>query len=155
MTDRLGEVLEEKYRLVKLLGKGGMGEVYEAEHTVINRRVAVKLLRSRHAQDELAANRFIREAKAASAIKHRNILEIQDVGRTDDGSVYIVMELLEGQSLADLIEKEAPLSPERAVSISLEVLDGLVAAHDWGSSIEISSQTTSCSSMTKSGTGSG
>jgi serine/threonine protein kinase len=132
MSDRLGEVIDGKYRLVELLGRGGMGEVYQAEHTVINRSVAVKLLRARHADNSLISERFLREAKAASAIGHRNIVEIYDVGRTGDGSIYIVMERLRGRSLADLLREEAPLTTERAVEIALEVLEGLRAAHDRG-----------------------
>ena len=132
MDNRLGQILEEKYRLVRLLGEGGMGAVYEAEHQVINRTVAVKLLHARHAENSVMAERFLREAKTASAIEHPNIVEIQDVGRADDGAIYIVMEKLEGRSLGDLLKEEGALSPKRGVEIAREVLAGLAAAHSRG-----------------------
>ena len=131
MKDLVGKVLDGKYRLVRLIGKGGMGSVYEAEHTVIDRRVAVKLLNPEYADEGDIVERFVREAKAASAIGHPNIIDIQDVGE-DDGKTYIVMELLEGTSLSALVKSLGRLEPSHAVAIARQVADGLQAAHEKG-----------------------
>ncbi len=127
----MGKVLDGKYRLVRLIGKGGMGSVYEAEHTVINRRVAVKLLNPEYADEGDIVARFVREAQAASSIGHPNIIDIQDVGE-DDGKTFIVMELLEGTSLSALIKSRGRLEPSHAVAIARQVADGLQAAHEKG-----------------------
>jgi serine/threonine-protein kinase len=131
MTSLVGRVLDGKYRLTRLIGKGGMGSVYEAEHTVISRRVAVKLLHPEHAGEGDIATRFVREAQSASAIGHPNIIEIHDVGE-DRGQTYIVMELLEGTSLGALLRDRGRLAPEHAVAVARQVADGLQAAHDKG-----------------------
>ncbi|MBW2453052.1 MAG: protein kinase [Deltaproteobacteria bacterium] len=132
MSDLTGTVLEGKYRLVRLLGVGGMGSVYEAEHTLISRRVAVKLLLPQLADIPEMAERFLREARSASEIDHENIIGIHDVGRSDDGHLFIVMELLEGKSLRQLLGQQRRLDLDRATRITLEVLAGLEAAHEQG-----------------------
>lgn len=131
MSKLIGKVLDGKYRLTKLIGKGGMGSVYEAEHEVISRRVAVKMLNPEYADESDVAERFVREAKAASAIGHPNIIDIQDVGE-HEGATYIVMELLEGTSLSSLIKSKGRLEPAHVVSIARQVADGLEAAHSKG-----------------------
>jgi len=131
MTSLVGTVLDGKYRLTRLIGRGGMGSVYEAEHTVISRRVAVKLLNPEYAGEGDIAARFVREAQSASSIGHPNIIEIHDVGE-DQGQTYIVMELLEGTSLGALLRERGRLSSEHAVAIARQVADGLQAAHDKG-----------------------
>ncbi|MFH2008617.1 MAG: protein kinase [bacterium] len=130
--DRTGQVLEGKYRLVRVLGRGGMGAVYEAEHTVISRRMAVKMLHAELTDSVEVTERFVREAQSASAIGHPNIIDIQDVGKTDEGATFIVMELLEGQSLTALIKRSGKLAPARAVNLTLQLLSGLEAAHRKG-----------------------
>ncbi|RLB66194.1 MAG: hypothetical protein DRI90_00060, partial [Deltaproteobacteria bacterium] len=130
--DLSGTILEGKYRLVRLLGVGGMGSVYEAEHTLISRRVAVKLLLPQLADVPEMAERFLREARSASEIDHPNIIEVYDVGRSDEGHLFIVMELLEGQSLRELLNEQRRLGLGRAIRIILEVLAGLQAAHQQG-----------------------
>ncbi len=132
MVDLIGKVLEGKYRLVRLIGKGGMGAVYEAQHTKISRKMAVKLLHPELSDSAEMAERFTREARAASSIGHPNIVEIQDVGQTEDGAVFIVMELLEGRSLTSLLSSSGALPPGQAVSITLQILSALRATHDKG-----------------------
>src|SRR5918998_302186 len=110
LTDELiGQVLDGKYRLDALLGEGGMGTVYRATHLLIDRPVAVKVLRPRFVGDAAAQQRFRREARAAGRLRHPNAVAVTDFGDTPEGYVYIVMELLEGRTLRDLIADEGPL----------------------------------------------
>jgi serine/threonine-protein kinase len=132
MTDLIGKVFDRKYRIVRVIGIGGMGTVYEAEHIVISRRVALKVLAREYVSRPETVERFFREAKAASAIGHPNIIDIYDVGREDDGTVYIVMELLKGLSLADCIDSERRLAPTAAAAVAAQVLSALRAAHEKG-----------------------
>ncbi len=132
MADLVGKVFEKKYRLVRLLGEGGMGAVYEAEHTILNRTVAVKVMHPVIATNPIAVDRFFREAQAASAIGHPNIIEIFDVGKDDDGEVFMVMELLRGESLEALLDKRGRLPAPRTIEIILQVLSALHAAHHKG-----------------------
>lgn len=129
MADRIDEVLEGKYRLRRVLGRGGMGVVYEAEHVVISRRMAVKMLHGEHVDSDEMAQRFLQEAKSASTIRHPNVIEIQDVGRSPDGAIFIVMELLEGRSLGQVLSGNNRLAPAQAVAITRQILAGLGAAH--------------------------
>jgi serine/threonine-protein kinase len=131
VNDLIGSVVGGKYRLERLIGKGGMGSVYEAEHTVLGKRVAVKLLHPDYAGDVEITARFVREAQSASAIGHPNIIEIHDVGE-EEGETFIVMELLEGTSLAALIKRQGRLAPEHTVAIARQIADGLTAAHAAG-----------------------
>src|SRR5687768_16593601 len=100
----LGQRLHN-FAIMRLLGEGGMSSVYEAEHALIRRKVAVKVLRSELSVDSAQVQRFFNEARATSAIRHPNIVEVIDVGRLPDGVPYLVMELLEGESLGDRIER--------------------------------------------------
>jgi serine/threonine-protein kinase len=121
-----------KYQILSKLGQGGMGRVYEALNPTISKRVALKLLDPRLASNESAAARFTREAQAASAATSPHIVEIFDAGIAEDGSPFIVMELLSGESLSARIAREARLDPEEAVRIVVQVLRGLIRAHDAG-----------------------
>ena len=132
MADFLGRIFDRKYRLVRLIGEGGMGEVYEAEHTLIDRRVAVKVMHSEFTSSEEVVNRFFREAQAAGSIGHPNIIEIFDVGQEEDGTAFIVMELLKGHSLSSELKQGGAVAPARAVSIILQVLSALAASHEKG-----------------------
>ena len=89
------------YRTVRMLGKGGMGWVCEAVHEAISRRVAIKVLHAHFAGDPEYANRFFNEARAVNLIEHPSLVQVSDFGRLPDGSGYLVMELLQGESLAD------------------------------------------------------
>ncbi len=126
----IGEVLDGRYRLVKKLGEGGMGEVYAAEHVHIEKRFAVKLLRQEIVSNKEAVVRFRQEARSASSIGHRNIIAIEDFGELPDGRIYMCMELLNGAPLNDLIRQ--PMSAERLVNILIQTGHGLAAAHAKG-----------------------
>ena len=128
----IGRVFDDKYRLDERLGGGGMGTVYRAMHLLIEREVAVKVLSQRFVGDETAQQRFRREARASGRMAHPNAVMVNDFGTTDDGWLYIVMELLEGQTLRDLVAREAPLDPARAVSIMLQASSAVGAAHEAG-----------------------
>jgi len=131
-VDYAGVVLQEKYRITRLLGEGGMGAVYEGQHTIIGRKVAVKFLHSELTASEEVVRRFYREAQAAAAIGHSNIIDIYDVGVSGQGEPYLVMEYLEGESLADIIRRSAPLNPGAASAILEPALQALAAAHEKG-----------------------
>ncbi len=124
-------LLAGKYRLGRLLGEGGMGAVYEAEHTGLGSRVAIKLL-SEHIQNERAIARFRREARAMAAVRHDNVVTVTDTGTDEEGTPFLVMELLEGESLNALIKRERKLSAEAAAAVAVQILGGLAAAHERG-----------------------
>lgn len=128
----IGRVFEGKYRLEERLGGGGMGTVYRATHLLIERPVAVKVLGQRFIGDQTAQQRFRREARASGRMRHPNAVMVNDFGATEDGWLYIVMELLEGQTLRDLLAREAPLDPARAVSLMLQACAAVAAAHESG-----------------------
>jgi eukaryotic-like serine/threonine-protein kinase len=128
----LGHTLDDKYFIEERMGIGGMGTVYRARHLLIDRAVAVKVLNPRFVEDDAAQTRFRREAKAAGRLQHPNAVTVTDFGQTSDGYVYIVMELLLGRNLRDVLAKEAPLDPARAVSIMLQVAAAVSAAHQAG-----------------------
>jgi serine/threonine-protein kinase len=128
----LGRVFEGKYRLDERLGGGGMGTVYRATHLLIDRAVALKVLSQRFVGDQTAQQRFRREARAAGRIQHPNAVTVTDFGATEDGYLYIVMELLEGRTLRDLLALEGPLDPARAVSIMLQACAAVGSAHEAG-----------------------
>jgi serine/threonine-protein kinase len=127
-----GQLIDGKYRVVKLLGQGGMGAVYLAEHTVIGRRVALKVLLGNVAGNETAVARFEREAQAAGRIGNDHILEIFDFGSLPDGSRYMVCEFLDGETLASRLTREGRLAPLSLVPIARQLLGGLGAAHGAG-----------------------
>jgi serine/threonine protein kinase len=128
----LGAVLGQKYRVIRQIGEGGMGTVWEAEHQLIGRRVAVKTLHLEFAHRLELVQRFQREAQAASRIGHVNIIEVMDFGVGEDGTPYLVMELLDGQSLAVALAREGTLPVPRAVDIIGQILGALAAAHGKG-----------------------
>jgi tRNA A-37 threonylcarbamoyl transferase component Bud32 len=128
----LGRVLGERYRLVARIGEGGMGTVYRAEHVVLRKRMAVKVLRHHLSRDEDLVRRFQQEAIAASEIGQENIVSVTDFGRTPEGSVYFVMEELDGESLAAVLAGSGPLQVERATLVLAQVCRALAAAHAHG-----------------------
>ncbi|MBI5482184.1 MAG: serine/threonine protein kinase [Deltaproteobacteria bacterium] len=129
--DRCGTVIGN-YRIIGLLGRGGMGVVYRASHVYIDKAVAVKILHERYARHEEAVQRFLREAKAASHISHPNIVDVTDFGVLPEGGVYFVMEYLEGQSLDNLVASSAPLPLLRSINIVNQIALALGAAHAKG-----------------------
>lgn len=125
---RLGQSVGN-YRLDRILGRGGMGTVYSGKHIYINKPVAVKILHPQFARYQEAIHRFLREARAASAINHPNIVDVTDFGILTDGPVYFVMEFLEGKSLEDVIEREGAVELHRALNIANQIALALEAAH--------------------------
>jgi serine/threonine-protein kinase len=130
--DLTGKTIGGKYLVRTVLGEGGMGTVFEAEHLTIGRSVAVKVLHPNQARKKNAVRRFHQEARAAGAIGHPNICEVYDLGTLDDGSPYLVMEKLVGETLADRIAAEGGLPFDDVIDILVQVLSGLVAAHEKG-----------------------
>ncbi len=126
-----GDIIDDKYRIVRLLGEGGMGAVYEAENTRIARRVAIKVLLGDAAERPDVVQRFEREAQAAGRIGSDHILEILDFGNLPNGDRFMVMEMLDGEELSSRIKRQV-LTPEQTVPLFLQLLDGLAAAHAAG-----------------------
>jgi serine/threonine-protein kinase len=120
------------YVLKRRLGSGGMGEVYEAEHRLLKRPCAVKLIRPERAGDSQMLARFDREVQATARLKHPNTVDVFDYGRTDDGVFYYVMEYLEGLSLEQLVDRHGPLPSSRAVHVLIQACGALREAHEAG-----------------------
>ena len=121
-----------QYRIKEFLGEGGMGTVYEVEHVALGRAYALKVLRARVVErDDSASDRFLREARTAARVHHPNIVDVFDFGHMPDGRPYFVMELLDGESLADRVERGA-LPPSEVVAIARQTATALAAAHDRG-----------------------
>ncbi len=128
----IGVELDGRYRVERLIGEGGMGMVYLARHIVIEKPVAIKVLRAEVAADEAVSKRFVQEARAASRIGHPNIVDVTDFGTTKSGLTYQVMEFLEGQTLTKLIRTTQPLPLTRTLGIVAQMARALGAAHDKG-----------------------
>lgn len=127
-----GRVIDDRYEILDLIGEGGMGSVYRARHVRLGRSFALKALKRELSVDPELSARFIREAKAAAAISHPNVVQISDFGSLPTGQPYFVMELLEGISLSSLVWNDGPLPPVRALKIAREIAQGLAAAHEAG-----------------------
>ena len=121
-----------QYRLLKRLGAGGMGEVYLAEHSLLKRPCAVKLIRSDTASDPIELARFEREVRATARLSHPNTVEVFDYGRTDAGLFYYVMEYLRGLSLDDIVKRHGPMPPARVIHLLRQVCGALDEAHAAG-----------------------
>jgi len=126
----VGQVLDGRYRIVRKLGEGGMGEVFAAEHVHIEKRFAIKLLRPEIVSNAEAVTRFRQEARSSSSIGHRNIIAIEDFGQLADGRIYMCMELLNGAALNDMITQ--PMGVDRLLNILIQTGHGLAAAHGKG-----------------------
>lgn len=124
-----GQKINDRYEIIKNIGEGGMANVYLAYDTILDRRVAIKVLRGDLSNDEKFVRRFQREALSASSLSHPNIVEMYDVGE-DDGIYYIVMEYIEGKTLKQLIKKRGSLTISEAIDIMLQLTDGISHAHD-------------------------
>ncbi|HVY46582.1 MAG TPA: serine/threonine-protein kinase, partial [Minicystis sp.] len=132
MSGELGQVIDGKYKLVRLLGSGGMGAVYEGENLRIRRRVAIKMLHAAVSSQAETVARFEREAQAAGQIGSEHICEVLDLGVLPDGTRYMVMEYLEGETLTARIERGGRLTPAASIPLLVQVLEGLGAAHAAG-----------------------
>src|SRR4051794_8091838 len=120
------------YKITAKLGEGGMGVVYLAEHPVIGKKVALKVIHPDLARNPDVVSRFIMEAKSVNQIGHEHIVDIGDFGNTQNGEFYFIMEYLAGESLADRLKREARLSQARGLAIAAQIADALGASHDQG-----------------------
>ena len=123
-----GQKINDRYKIIKTIGEGGMANVYLAEDEILNRQVAVKILRGDLAEDEKFVRRFQREAISASSLNHPNIVEVYDVGE-DNGDYFIVMEYINGKNLKSLIKKRGALSLSEVIDIMLQLTSGIACAH--------------------------
>jgi serine/threonine protein kinase/tetratricopeptide (TPR) repeat protein len=128
----IGVFLDKKYEMLSRVGEGGMSVVYKARHRYMDRIVAVKLLNNQLVGDPIAVQRFAQESKAASSLTHQNIVAVHDFGFTDAGQAYFVMDYIDGESLADVLDRERRLPLDRAVNIFVQICDGLQEAHRAG-----------------------
>jgi tRNA A-37 threonylcarbamoyl transferase component Bud32 len=128
----IGRTIGGRYFMRRLIARGGMGAVYEAEHVGLDKRVAVKFILDKYTDDREAVHRFHREARTASRIGHGNIVDITDIGETEEGKSFLVMEYLEGCDLGEVLAATGEMEPSRAVHIVGQVLRGLAAAHAQG-----------------------
>ena len=128
----VGKVLGERFQVHELIGQGGSGTIYRAEHITLRRKVAIKVLHNELSRDDLAVERFRREATTVAEIDNEHIVEIHDFGRTPDGRLYLAMELLEGETLDSVIAREGTLSVERAADILIQVGEAMMEAHAIG-----------------------
>ena len=131
-ADIVGDVIAERYHVLKKLGEGGMGTVYLAEHVKMGRKSAVKIMNPGMMNDADAIQRFNREATNASRITHPNVAAIYDFGETREGLIYLAMEFIEGDSLTAVVERLGALPPQQAANIAFQTAEGLVVAHDMG-----------------------
>ncbi|MEO6773187.1 MAG: serine/threonine-protein kinase [Kofleriaceae bacterium] len=131
-SELIGTLLLERFLVTKQIGQGGMGAVYEATHTLINKRVAVKVLLEKYAQREQIVTRLKKEATLASSIRNEHIIDITDIGNTADGRTFVVMEYLEGESLAECLAREHELPEQRTLRIASQAASALAAAHAKG-----------------------
>jgi len=134
VADLTGEIIDGRYQLLSLIASGGMGSIYSALDTRLDRSVAVKIMHPHLAQDEEFVSRFIKEAKAAAALSHPNIVNVQDQGWNTGGvpAVFIVMELVEGATLRDYLDEQGALGVESALRYLVPILSALAAAHERG-----------------------
>ncbi|MFO0659623.1 MAG: protein kinase [Polyangiaceae bacterium] len=128
----VGTILSDRYRIVKLLGEGGMGAVYLAEHTLMRKRVAIKVLHPEMTEIDEVVARFEREARVSAGIDHPNVALATDFGRMSDGGFFLVLEFIEGKSLRDVLHEQGPMSIDRALRIVRQMADALAAAHRLG-----------------------
>ncbi|MBI5491177.1 MAG: protein kinase [Deltaproteobacteria bacterium] len=128
----IGAVLAGRYKIVRRIGEGGMGVVYEAEHVALGKHVALKVLREDFTRKSDLIERFKQEARSASIIGHENIIDVSDFGETEQGGIFFAMELLRGEDLADVLQREGRLALPRAVHVMGQMCRALHAAHQKG-----------------------
>jgi serine/threonine-protein kinase len=130
--ERIGTALAGKYRIRSVLARGGMGVLFAGEHSWTGRPVAIKLLHPQYAVDAAAVQRFLREGRAATALRHAHVVDVLDMGQAEDGALYMVLELLDGVDLADLLDARGRLAPADVIAILTPVIDALASAHGKG-----------------------
>jgi serine/threonine-protein kinase len=131
-AELVGTTLSGRYLVTRKVGQGGMGEVYEATHTLIGKRVAVKVLLEKYARREALVQRLEQEARLASSCQNEHIIDITDFGTTEDGRTFVVMEYLEGESLAECLSRESCLPEQRILRLASQAASALAAAHAKG-----------------------
>ncbi len=131
-TSRVPRALDRRYTLAERIGQGGIGEVYRGTQVALDREVAIKLLRPGYTRQPELVARFMREARTLSRLRHPNVVTVFDVGRSPEGQHYLVMELLEGETLASCLEREGALEPERALEIAAQIARGMGAGQGVG-----------------------
>jgi eukaryotic-like serine/threonine-protein kinase len=131
-AELVGATLSGRYLVTRKVGQGGMGAVYEATHTLIGKRVAVKVLLEKYARREAIVQRLEQEARLASSCQNEHIIDITDFGRTEDGRTFVVMEYLDGESLSECLARESRLSEQRTLRIAAQAASALAAAHAKG-----------------------
>jgi serine/threonine protein kinase len=132
LVEMVGATLSGRYLVTRKIGQGGMGAVYEATHTLIGKRVAVKVLLEKYARREAIVARLKKEAQLASSVQNEHIIDVTDFGQTDDGRTFVVMEFLEGESLAECLARETRLPEQRVLRIAQQAASALAAAHASG-----------------------
>ena len=132
MTWSVGDLLSGKYRLVRRLGAGAAAEAWEAENVLLGRTVAVKILHAHLSKDSGTRSHFLAEARAAARIAHANVVDVFDIGVSDEGMPFIVMELCDGETLSTVIDRRGHMGVSYAVELVLQVLAALHAAHGLG-----------------------
>ncbi|MGB8933037.1 MAG: serine/threonine-protein kinase, partial [Anaeromyxobacteraceae bacterium] len=125
----LGQLVGGKFRIERLLGQGGMGKVYLANHQVLDQKVVLKVLHREYAEDADTVKRFQHEGRAASRLRHPNVIQVLDFGAMEDGTLFMAMEYLPGQDLAGIIQREFPLGDRRVARIGAQILSALSEAH--------------------------
>lgn len=128
----VGEIIDKKYKLESVIGMGGFGAVFQAEHLSLNQTVAVKILQTSLLTTSQDIMRFRREAVAACRVRHKNAVRVMDIDSTSWGSPYLVMEMLTGETVAELLRLAGPLSPKRAIELLIQVVDLLTEVHTEG-----------------------
>jgi serine/threonine protein kinase len=131
-NELIGSTLSGRYHVTRKVGQGGMGAVYEATHTLIGKKVAIKVLLEKYARREAIVQRLVQEAQLASSIRNEHIIDITDSGTTEDGRTFMVMEFLEGESLAECLARETKLPEQRILRIASQASFALAAAHAKG-----------------------
>ncbi len=128
----INHIVGGRFRILDMLGEGGMGEVYRGCHEPLGDTVAIKVLKKEHAKDERMVARFRREARSTSRVQHRNVVGIFDMGQLDDGRLYLVMEYISGKSLVDILDEQGALPVNRALRLAVQIADAMAAAHSMG-----------------------
>ena len=131
-STRVGTRIAGKYQLIRMIGEGGMGAVYEARHVQMDRRVAIKMLRAEFIRDRGAVERFLREARTAAYIEHKSIVRVLDFGEAEDGTPFIVMTYLDGHPLSEQLYRRGRLSELDAVQVLAPIASALERAHKGG-----------------------